>query len=191
MLEHGERETVLNCFIQELCDENKYQDLASRGNGNIPFALAQCLREWLYKRCLENRMPELRWFYELYYQDKIGHKYAFEFLKKAYDSKECDSKTVNLLFAAYIDTLGWGAHHFPDGCIIALEARDYAINQCKKILFERTVDNNLQAQLKYFEILYSCYDKYVNAGKVKDFKQYCDEVNLEFYERKAYFFENK
>lgn len=189
VLSYMEKETVLYCFAHDLCDEKEYEYLKNRGNGSIPFALNQCLREWLYKKCLENKMPELRWFYELYYQDKIGYKFAFQFLQNAYKSKECDSKTVNLLFAANIDTLGWGAHHFPEGCIITVATRNMAFSKCKEISSERTVDSMLLAQLKYYEVLYSCYDKYVDDGKVKDFSQYCDDANLEFYEAKTYYYD--
>lgn len=188
-LDHTEKEMVLYRFAQDLCDENEYQYLENRGNGSIPFALFQCLREWLYQRCLENKMPELRWFYQLYSQDKTGYQYAFEFLETAYEHQECDPKTVNLLFAAYIETLAWGAHHFPKGCIITSETREDAFRNCKKILTEKHVDNRLQAQLDYYTTLYSCYDNYVNDSKTKDFTRYCDEANLKFYESKAYYYE--
>ena len=134
-------------------------------------------------------MPELRWFYQLYSQDKTGYQYAFEFLETAYEHQECDPKTVNLLFAAYIETLAWGAHHFPEGCIITSETREDAFRNCKKILTEKHVDNRLQAQLDYYTTLYSCYDNYVNDSKTKDFTRYCDEANLKFYESKAYYYE--
>ena len=182
------KDTILYRFTQELCDGKEYEYLKERGNGRIPFVFEQYLRTWLYKRCLENKVPELRWFYELFCQDKTGCEYAFAFLKKAYESKECDTKTVNLLFASYLDVLGWGAHHFPNSCIITAEVRNDAFSKCKIILSEKEVDNRLQAQLKYYEILYLCYDNYVNDDKEKDFNQYCKEANLPFYESKAYYF---
>lgn len=165
--------------------------MKSRGNGNIPYALAKCLKEWLYERCLQKRMPELRWFYELLKQDQLKHEVAIAFLKEAYRSKGCNQKTVNLLFAAYVDTLGWGAHHFSDGCIITLQTREDAFQKCRSIVEERKVDCRLQAQLTYFEILYSCYDHCVSDGDKKKFYQYCKEAALEFYESKAYFYSKR
>ncbi len=185
------KEKIFYRFINELCDGNRYDYLKQRGNGEIPFALKQSIKNWLYKRCLADKMPELRWFYELFLNDSFGIKYAYDFLEKAYNSRECDAKTVNLLFASYIDILGWGAHHFPEDCIIDNTERNGAFEQCRKIMGERAVDEKLQFQLKYYEILYSCYDSYCNDGRKKDFKQYCNEANIEFYECKAFYYENR
>lgn len=181
-----EKETIFCSFLNELCDGHKYDCLKKRGNGQMPYALKKSIRNWLYKRCQAGRMPELRWFYELFRHDAFGVKYACDFLEKAYKSRECDLKTVNLLFASYLDVLGWGAHHFPEACIIDCAARDDAMEQCRKIMREKSVDEKLQAQLKYYEILYSCYHSYCSDGKKKDFKQYCSEANIEFYECKAF-----
>jgi len=183
------KERIFNSFLSELCDGHKYDCLKKRGNGQIPFALQQSIRNWLYKRCIDDKMPELRWFYELFHNDAFGVKYACEFLEKAYKSRECDAKTVSLLFASYIDILGWGAHHFPEGCIIDCATRDDAFEQCRKIMKEKSVDEKLRAQLKYYEILYFCYDRYCNDGKKKEFEQYCNEAEIEFYECKAFYYE--
>ena len=188
-MDEFEKERLFYSFLNEVCDGHKYDYLKERGNGQIPFALKQSIRNWLYKRCMAGKMPELRWFYELFHNDAFGVEYAHVFLEKAYKSKECDAKTVNLLFTFYIDILGWGAHHFPEGCIIDHATRDDAIEQCRKITKEKSVDEKLQAQLKYYEILYSCYNSYCNDGKKKDFKQYCNEANIDFYECKAFYYE--
>jgi len=184
-----EKERIFHSFLGELCDGHKYDYLKKRGNGQIPFALKQNIRNWLYKRCMADQMPELRWFYELFRNEAADVNHAFDFLEKAYKSRECDAKTVNLLFDSYIDILGWGAHHFPDGCIIDNVTRDDAFEQCRKIMKEKSVDEKLQAQLKYYEILYFCYNSYCSDGKKKDFKQYCDEANIGFYECKAFYYE--
>ncbi|MCM1045482.1 MAG: GNAT family N-acetyltransferase [Candidatus Gastranaerophilales bacterium] len=189
--EESEKEQIFYRFIGDLCDSHRYDYLKMRGNGELPFALKQDIRHWLYERCLADKMPELRWFYELFHNDAFGVKYTHDFLKKAYKSKECDAKTVNLLFASYIDILGWGAHHFPDARIIDNQARDDAFEQCRKIMEERIVDETLQAQLKYYEVLYSCYDRYCSDGKKKDFKQYCTEANIAFYECEAFYFHER
>ncbi len=183
-----EKDEILYHFVCDLCDRDIYDYLKERGNGKIPYALNQCVRDWLYKCCLDEKMPELRWFYELYYNDAFGVECAGEFLEKAYAGRECDAKTVNLLFASWIDILGWGAHHFPDCCIISDEARDNAFTQCRKIMGEKTVDEKLQAELKYYETLYSCYNNYCAGGRKKNFQQYCDEANLKFYECEAYYY---
>lgn len=183
-----EQERILYRFVSGLCDDNKYDFLKERGNGRIPFALEQYVKKWLYNRCAAGRMPELRWFYELFHSDRYGVEYAYDFLEKAYESNECDSKTVNLLFDSHLRVLGWGAHHFPASCIITDAAKRSAFGQCRKIMGEKAVDEKLQAQLKYYEILYSCYDRYNDDGKKADFEQYCAEANIRFYETKAFYY---
>lgn len=190
-LDASEKDKIFHCFIGDLCDGCRYDYLKERGNGEIPFALKQGVKNWLYKRCLADKMPELRWFYELFFNDAFGMKYACDFLDKAYKSSACDGKTVNLLFASYIDILGWGAHHFPEVCIIDCAARDRALEQCRKIMEEKSVDEKLQAQLKYYEILYSCYNDYCRDGKKKEFEQYCNEADIEFYKCKAFYYEKQ
>jgi len=188
-LGEAEREAVLLPFVRELCDGERYAMLMERGNGRIPFALDRCVRDWLYRRCLEGRMPELRWFYELYRNDRFGCQYAFGFLEEAYSSEAWDAKTVNLLFDSWIDVLGWGAHHFPEGQIIDNEARDRAIQACRKILLERPVAERLAAELEYYETLYVCYDRYCGEGRTRPFQAYCEEAGLSLLECRAYYYQ--
>jgi len=187
-LDEAGKEAVLLPFVRELCDGERYDMLYRRGNGRIPFALDQRVRDWLYRRCLEGRMPELRWFYELYRNDRFGCQYAFGFLEEAYSSEAWDAKTVNLLFDSWIDVLGWGAHHFPEGQIIDNEARDRAIQACRKIMAERPVAERLAAKLEYYKALYACYDRYRGEGRTRPFQAYCEEAGLSFLECRAYYY---
>lgn len=82
---------VLFRFTKELCDDKSY-DFMNRGNGRIPYALDIYLRDYLYSECLDNKMPQLRWFYELYRNDKFGVEYATGMLEKAYIHESCDGK---------------------------------------------------------------------------------------------------
>lgn len=181
---------VLFQFAKELCDDRYYDfmELGKRGNGRIPYVLDTYLRDYLYSKCLENKMPQLRWFYELYRHDKIGVEYAYEMLEKAYIHEMCDEKTVELLFDFWIEILSWGAHHFPEGCIISEEAMENAVKHCKEIIDEKKIDEGRKAQLQYYEMLYSCYYKFVEEGRKRDFEEYCEEVNIEFVYNKAYYY---
>lgn len=181
---------VLFLFAQELCDTKKYDFMnhGRRGNGRIPYALDMLLRDYLYAECLENKMPQLRWFYELYRNDKFGCMYAKDMLEKAYLSEDCDQKTVELLFISWLRILDWGAHHFPEGCIITKEGMSNAVTQCKKIIAEKEVDDKLKAELHYYEILYQCYYKYEDDGRIKSFQEYCKEANLDFNLPKTYYY---
>lgn len=181
---------VLFQFARELCDikNSDFVKLGRRGNGRLPYALDILLRDYLYSECLENKMPQLRWFYELYQNDRFGVIYAKEMLHRAYLSEDCDQKTVDLLFDYWLGVLAWGAHHFPEGCIITKEAMCNAVEQCKKIISEKEVDEKWKAELHYFEILYQCYYKYENDGRSKSFDEYCNEANIDFQPVKAFYY---
>ena len=174
---------VLFLFAQELCDTKKYDfmGIGRRGNGRIPYALDMLLRDYLYSECLENKMPQLRWFYELYKNDKFGVMYARDMLDRAYLSTDCDQKTVALLFSSWLGVLEWGAHHFPEACIITKDEMRNAVKQCKKIISEKEVNEALKKELHYYELLYQCYYKYEDEGISKSFQEYCDEANIEFH----------
>ena len=181
---------VLFQFARELCDmkNSDFVKLVRRGNGRLPYAFDILLRDYLYSECLENKMPQLRWFYELYQNDKVGVIYAKEMLQRAYLSEDCDQKTVDLLFDFWLGVLAWGAHHFPEGCIITKEEMGNAVEQCKKIISEKEVDEKWKAELHYFEILYQCYYKYKNDGRSKSFEEYCNEANIDFQPVKAFYY---
>ena len=114
-LNEENKNEILYNFVKNLCDSEELDFIKKRGNADIPFALKCCVEEWLLKRCLKHNMPELRWYYEIFRNDVKGSENAVEFLQEAYQSSECDEKTVNLLLNSELDFLGWGAHHFPQG----------------------------------------------------------------------------
>ena len=88
-------------------------------------------------------MPECRWYYELFRNHKQGYQAVVKYLEIAYSSMKCDQKTIDLLFDSYLDILGWGAHHFPDGCIIEDNTIVDCFQKCEDILKEKTVSERL------------------------------------------------
>ncbi len=184
-----EVDSILFRFLTEYCDQGIWSVFESRGNGDIPFALKEFVRTWIAERCEKKNMPELRWYYEMFRNDRIGYKFATGYLEDAYNSDKCDQKTVDLLFDSYLDILAWGAHHFPDGCIIEKSTQDNAFKKCESIMKEKNVSEHLVHRLYYLNSLYACYEKYKEDGKVKDFEVYCKERDLEFHYNKAYYYE--
>ena len=85
---------------------------------------------------------------------------------------KCDQKTIDLLFDSYLDILGWGAHHFPDGCIIEDNTIVDCFQKCEDILKEKTVSERLINQLNYYRILYECYNRYVDDGRKRKYEDY-------------------
>lgn len=188
-LESSKLDAIFRRFLSEYCDDSIWDSLSKRGNGDIPFALKNRIKLWLIPRCKEKKMPELRWYYELYHNHSQGvedYDFLIKCLDDAYLSDKCDQKTVDLLFDSYLDVLGWGAHHFPDGCIIETSTRKDCIINCKKIMTEKTVNEKLLMKYKYYQLLYECYDMYVEDGRKRDFNLYLSEANIDFYDKKAF-----
>ncbi len=180
MLNETQKDTLLRSFIGELCDGTKFDFLKNRGNGRIPYALDQIIKEWMSDRCNSGQMPEMRWFYELYRNDVHSYEQAYQFLKSAYEHPECDEKTVSLLFRSYLEDLDFGAHHFPEGCVIGEEDANSAFRLCEKIIAEKTVGKDLKERLEYYKTLYSCFENYCKNGKDRDFELYCNEAGIKF-----------
>ena len=102
---------------------------------------------------------------------------------------KCDQKTIDLLFDSYLDILGWGAHHFPDGCIIEDNTIVDCFQKCEDILKEKTVSERLINQLNYYRILYECYNRYVDDGRKRKFEDYLNEANIHFLYSRAFYYE--
>ena len=143
------QDEILTQFLSDYCDSDVWDTLKDRGNADIPYELKEYILMWITPRCEEKKMPECRWYYELFRNHKQGYQAAVKYLEIAYSSMKCDQKTIDLLFDSYLDILGWGAHHFPDGCIIEDNTIVDCFQKCEDILKEKTVSERLINQLNY------------------------------------------
>ena len=116
-------QTQRNYALGELCceilDESKSElkNLKNRGNGELPFRLGELVGEYLKGCCDAGEMPQLRWAYQICTRG-LRELDRNELLRRAYRHERCDERTVELYFCMLLDALDWGAHHFPDGCLI-------------------------------------------------------------------------
>ncbi|WP_346746537.1 hypothetical protein [uncultured Campylobacter sp.] len=107
-----QRDYALGELCREILDENKSElkNLKSRGNGEL-------VGEYLKGRCIAGEMPHLRWAYQIC-AHCLRELDRNELLRRAYRHDHCDARTVELYFCTLLDALDWGAHHFPEGCLI-------------------------------------------------------------------------
>ena len=179
-LPNTNQDIVLFHFLSDYCDNNIWVSLKQRGNEDMPYELKEYILSWLTPRCEGKKMPELRWYYEMFTNHRIGYKNAVQYLEDAYASNECDQKTIDLLFDSYISILAWGAHHFPDGYIIEKATISNCIQQCETIMNEKTVSSHLIEELRYFKALYACFEKYEADGRKNSFQFYLREAGIQF-----------
>lgn len=133
------------------------------------------------EQCQLETIPQLRWTYELYSYNPFDRKFnSVEMLKKAFCYKDCDPKTIDLYFEHLLSKLDWGAHHFPQGCIIKRSTYEKTLRECHEILAHRSISSHQISELMYFEKLYKCFYEYEKSGDTKDFYSLCQENGIDF-----------
>lgn len=182
-LDKNSSDELLYRFCLEFCDQNKHDNLKKRGN--LPHELNRIVWEYLKENCILNRMPHMRYIYQIYgrYHNPFNRYLEFDIcstLKKAYEHKQCDDKTVCLYFNEQLNYLSWGMHHFPDSCIITKQTYIELVNEAEKIISEHTVPQNLIDDLNYFKNIYEIYFNFEKNGKTDDFYKLCSDAGIEF-----------
>ena len=115
-----EMDRILFRFCKEYIDEEKFPDT------NLPFQLTELLNRYLAQECEKNRMPQMRWAYQIFGNSYNPHDPMLEhdfypILERAYMHEKCDPQTVQLYFREQLDSLWWGQHHFPESIRITKE----------------------------------------------------------------------
>lgn len=179
---------LLYQFCWDYLEEKKFPAQRS-----LPFQLTGLLFDYLNRECERNKMPQLRWAFQLfgkYYNphDPKNETNPYYILEKAYAHPNCDQKTVDLYFNEQVDWLYWGAHHFPEGCIIAKDSYEYTVKTAEKILSEKPVDPALVEEFRYYKKLYEIYYGWSENGRNGDFYALCEAAGLEFTPVRAFYY---
>ena len=131
-------QTQRDCALGELCreilDENKSElkNLKNRGNGELPFELGELVGEYLKGSCDAGEMPHLRWAHQICTRG-LRELDRDELLRRAYRHEHCDARTVELYFCMLLDALDWGAHHFPEGCLIERSCYEQLTSEARDV----------------------------------------------------------
>ena len=187
---------ILCRFCRELLDEGKFPEFCIYGSPRLPFQLTGLIFDCLNRECAENKMPQMRWAYQLfgkYYNphDPQNKCDTYSILERAYIHPDCDQKTVDLYFNAQLNELGFGAHHFPDGCCIEREMYEDCISVCERIIAEKSekqIHEGLVEEYRYYKALYELWYNWNDNGRNGDFTGLCKEAGLEFAPVKAYYY---
>lgn len=184
---------ILYRFCREILEEGKFPEF--RGYGlRLPFQLSGLVFDYLMRECEKNKMPQMRWEYQLFgkyynpHDQKCEHS-PYEILERAYAHPNCDQLTVDLYFNAQLDELGFGAHHFPEGCCIAREYYKECVGICEKILSEKEVGAELIEEYRFYKALYELWYKWSDSGRDGDFAELCRQAGVEFAPIKAFYYE--
>ena len=82
----------------------------------------------------------------------------------------------------------WGAHHFPDSCIISRESYRETVKTAEKILSEKTVAPALIEEFSYYVGLYELFYEWSDSGRKGDFEELCEKSGHKFHAVKAFYY---
>lgn len=177
-------------FCKEYIDEMKFPG-DNNPRRHLPFQLTELLGGYLNRECGNNKMPQMRWQYEIFGEGYNIHDYnTYHILERAYTHEECDQQTVNHYFDMQVGILWEGQHHFPEGCCITQEEFEDAVCTANKILSEKSVDLKLKAEFEYYVKLYHIYFEWQKNGQNGDFYELCKNAGIEFEALPAFYFNN-
>ena len=143
----ADADAILFQFCREYLDEMKFPG-DSLPRRHLPFQITELLDSYLKRECEKNKMPQMRWAYQIFGNRYNPHdpmpEHDFDsILKRAYMHEKCDPQTVQLYFREQLESLWWGQHHFPESCGITEEEFENIVGAAKKILAEKTVEPQL------------------------------------------------
>ncbi|RKI38748.1 hypothetical protein D7V86_14725 [bacterium D16-51] len=184
---------ILYQFCCDFYDENGYSELREHGGLDLPYSLMGLVYEFLKRACLANKMPQMRWAYQLggryYYPfDRNLEQDPYDVLKRAYEHPECDEKTVRLYLENLLYDLDFGAHHFPEGCCIAREQYLEDVTTAEKILREHNLPLEFTKDLEYYKTLYRVYFEWSDSGRNGDFDELLRVAGISFTAPRAFYY---
>lgn len=188
-----ELDAILERFCRECIDGGLYAEHRRGNAGNLPFQLTRLLDEYLKRQSALDKMPHMRWAYQLfgrYYNphDPQNEHPAYRILERAYNHRERDLKTAELFLEEQLSVLEFGAHHFPDGCCIERSAYREAVTLAEKILTENNISQGLADELDYYRRLYTVWYEWFDSGRQGDFAEKCRAAGLKWEEIPAYYY---
>lgn len=191
-----EADGILHLFCRDILEDNgypKFREFGFRGTTQLPFQLSGLVFDYLIRECEKNKMPQMRWEYQLFgkyynpHDPKCEHS-PYEILERAYNHPECDRLTVDLYFDAQLNELGFGAHHFPEGCCISREYYEECVSVCEKILSEKTISPEMEREYREYKTLYELFYNWIDNGRVGRFDEICRDAGLDFAPVPAYYY---
>ena len=149
----------------------------------IQFFLSQRIIKILEKACDENKMPHLRWYYQM---TRNG-----DALERAYKHELCDEKTAGLLVGEYLGVLWHGCHHFPDYCLISREYCDYLLDKISEIIQKHGLGDVVEKEYLYYKELFSEWWTWEAEDAEEGFGEWCVSKGKRYKWVQAFYFSKR
>lgn len=177
----------LMLYFDQLSQEDKeaicYELCRLREKGELKtlqYPLSRRVCDILRKDCQENKMPQLRWYYEITNDTEI--------LEKAYHHPDCDDMTVKLMGDYYLYYLWYGSHHMPDYCLLENEQESSRVLQQLSDLIKKHNPLEFTKEYLYYRQLYSDWWLYQLGKYTYSFAEWCTQHNRNYTWIKAYYY---
>lgn len=159
-LSSEDSDILIRKLIADICDSETFAFLLKRGNWQLPFQLKQIIQKHLLSECKREKMPELRWFCQIFKNDPVYNEYAYDCLNAAYEKAPDDKKTQELLFERNLTELNSGLHELPTGLLISEEKAQIIFQQCDEIIQHGYAPINL---IEGYSAAKQEYEAYINS----------------------------
>ncbi|WP_297938605.1 hypothetical protein [uncultured Campylobacter sp.] len=93
---------------------------------------------------------------------------------------------MELYFCMLLDALYWGAHHFPEGCLIERARYERLIREARDVREKHETSARLNLDFENLVKLYECYFEFKSRGGEVDFYALCEKAGLNFCARKVF-----
>lgn len=149
----------------EICYELCTLYLDEKAILEIQFPLSHRITEILAEDCHENKIPQLRWYYQL-----TGDK---TMLIKAMEQNNRDERTVNLMVDAILYDLWFGSHHMPYCCLLDHEKSDRLLKMVEEISGYMKLSDEVMEEYNYYLNLYNDWWTFEKEQSSKGFLDWC------------------
>ncbi|MCL2148028.1 MAG: hypothetical protein FWH47_03530 [Methanomassiliicoccaceae archaeon] len=138
---------------------------------DFQFFLSKRIVEFLDAVCAEDRMPHLRWHYQM--TGDVG------MLERAYGHEMCDRRTAELLCRHYLDALYFGSHHFPDCCLTDEGHSGRLLGTVGDIIGGHGL-SELEGDYLYYKGLYADWWAWESEKSGRPFDEWCAERGRDY-----------
>lgn len=166
---------------RSICYELCRLYLETKEISELQFPLLHRIIAILAMDCEENKMPQMRWYYQL-----TGDK---KMLKRAFEQKKDDEITIHLMVESLLYELWNGALHMPYCCLLEKEKSDTLLNKLREILDSNDLSDEVIEEFEYYSNLYSDWWKFDKDLSAKGFLEWCVKNKRDYKWVKEYCFD--
>ena len=88
-----------------------------------------------------------------------------------------------------LDALDWGAHRFPEGCLVERARYERLIREARDVREKHEISERLNLEFENLVKFYECYFEFKSRGGEVGFYALCEKAGLNFAPIKSFYYE--